>query len=422
MIYVHRFHLEEQKNAVDRVSLIFDTVCKSAEELLIDNQLNWGRFVSSIQQISRGAPLSKASLYSANGTLVYSFPNLQTHQITVLPRAKLTEIREGKIFVVGPLSPAGKTNYYLHLDFSLVPLDKKFSKMSWLVCMAGIGITLVITGILFLSITRLFMKPLNLFKEDFESTLKSSEKIQNNLAESVSGLDQYHNFQIQTLHASQESSRVLKLSLNDCKNATLKIEPIHRNQDLLTQKFSDTAELVGEFHQKLNLFLSNIFSDLKTIDEIHRKGNLLTLNAFIEGNRAGVGGHGLQVIATSIREINMKAETVLHEIFKKWNDFEQFKNDISISQANFQKLQEDFNSHHEDLVSYYERVDQLVREASGRFNELQTISSQNEASFQKLENFQNLAITIPDNIHRINQDLKQLLEKLDTHHYSNLVK
>lgn len=422
LIYINRIQLQEQKNAVDQISWIFEMCSKGMSGSPKESPLTWGAMVNSIHSFNLRADLSRAILYSADGTPINSFPNSPLNQIIVFPEIKSLEIKDQNIEAIGPVGIKGHSQSYLYLDFSLSEMNAKFREMSWIIIIAGTVLTLVITGILFLSINRLFIGPLYQFKSDFESACKTSEKIAGYLSKSVIELEKYHSLQMRAFNSLGESSKSLESTLDDSKKAFLEVGSVCQSQDALTKEFTKVIEGVGDFNHQFNSSLVHLFSHLKTLEEIHRKNNLLTLNAFIEGNRAGVAGHGLQVIATNLREISTKAETVLGNIFESWSYFEKSQVDMTQSRLSFQKFLVNLNSHQGQLLRHYLKVEKLMQETTNRFNELKGTLAESFASVHKVEDFQMQATALPEHISSINQDLKNLLQKLGTDHDSNLKK
>lgn len=258
---------------------------------------------------------------------------------------------------------------------------------SLLIGLAGIAVA---TLAVFLLISRLITRPINIIRSSLQQSSKEVSEAANQLSASSQSLAEGASENAAALEETSSSlEEISSMTQNNATNAVEANALTNRTNETISKTAGSMKEVtrsMDEIHVK-SLEIGNV---IKTIDEIAFQTNLLALNAAVEAARAGTAGAGFAVVAEEVRRLALNAA-------KAAKDTEDLMEDVVQKIEDGNNMIKAADEAFSEIITNSAKADELVREisvASGEQAEgiqqvnqavaqMDTVTQQNAASSEE---------------------------------------
>lgn len=165
------------------------------------------------------------------------------------------------------------------------------------------------------------MELINVMKKSLKSMIDSTKIGIDNIVPDIYDMNERNQSMVSRLEqqsvAVQQTASSLEEISSTVRNTTENSNQASNQSNTTLQKVSETKDIV----ETLNASMMNVVEQskkmqelLKTIDTISFQTKILSINASIEGARAGEHGKGFSVVANEVRKLSTETETIAKSI------------------------------------------------------------------------------------------------------------
>ena len=416
---MNRVKQEERQEILSRLRWIFRICTPLASSSISGENSLWAPMVSTLQKLNQETVLSKIHLYSYEGALLNSFPAQKDGTLKNPPPRAYLEVSGDTIIITGPLSLEKELQGFLQIQFSSLPWEMKWTQALQTILLIGSALILITVIFTWIGINRLLIRPLRILEGELSSSHGNLDTLESSTSESLFGLGENLSHQKRVLDQLQETMEEVRRAFHSTQKEFQSVQKSSDQWNQISQECSVTSTQLGTIEKELNQFLDSSAPQIESIEELLKKSDLLTLNAFVEGNRAGAMGHGFSVVAENIRDLNLQAGDILNEFSKYWKAVETYRENLNQVLNKIQNFENGISSFHEHQHHHLTRVDQMVQDSIRHLDQLRSHLKELVSNSAELPHLQKDLSSLPGSASGTNQRLQKIQQKLRTFLYGS---
>ena len=412
-VFLHRVEIEEHKDIFSRVRWIFELSQPLAiESLKSGSNKVWQNLVSTLRKLHRDPSFSRITLFGEDGISTRSFPPGIESALREPPPKIFLEVIGSSLVVTGPLLNELTTSGFLQVEFSTGPWKTKWNQLYQIVGLSGSALLAMTLIIGYTALSRWVYAPLESLESELTQSQQDLEQTERLTSEAIFHWGEDLNSQRNILEDLQETFEELRLSMQGTEKELPELKDWDARWNKLSHECSSASSQLNSIQVELGSFLKHSSEQIETVEEILKKSDLLTLNAFVEGNRAGEAGQGFSVVAESIRELSQKSGKVLKDFSKYWASAKKYNEELSKALENIQAVEQDLSIYRERQHRNLSRVDSVIEDSLVRLESLQTLLQELSSQSSDHPGYHKDLKSVPQSVSKVSHSILRIQHRI----------